>query len=83
MGINQKIDKTVDWLREKVKEAGCKGLVVGVSGGIDSAVVCYLIKKAFPDNSIGVIMSINWHKMSFPPVPHIYHCQPYILCNGT
>ena len=25
MEINQKIDKTVDWLREKVKEAGCKG----------------------------------------------------------
>ena len=28
-GNKSKIDKTVDWLREKVKEAGCKGLVVG------------------------------------------------------
>lgn len=57
--MNIKIDKTVEWLRTKVKESNTKGLVVGVSGGIDSAVVAYLIKKAFPIDSMGVIMSIK------------------------
>ena len=57
--IQEKIEKTVEWLREKTKEANANGLIVGVSGGIDSAVVAYLIKKAFPNDSIGVILSIK------------------------
>lgn len=54
------IDKTIDdlliWLRERVEEAGAKGLVFGLSGGIDSAVMAGLAKKAFPNNSLGLIM---------------------------
>ncbi|MCF6092729.1 NAD(+) synthase [Microaerobacter geothermalis] len=57
--MDEKIEKVVDWLREKVKEAGANGLVVGISGGVDSALVTFLIKKAFPENSLGVIMPIK------------------------
>lgn len=49
----------VEWLQQQVKSAGVNGLVVGVSGGIDSAVVANLIKRACPDNSLGVIMPLN------------------------
>ena len=42
----EQIEKTVEWLHDKVKEAHARGFIVGVSGGIDSAVVAYLIKKA-------------------------------------
>ncbi|MTI70938.1 MAG: NAD(+) synthase [Firmicutes bacterium] len=49
-------DEIVQWLKEKVTNAGCKGVTVGLSGGIDSAVVAALAKKAFPNNTLGVIM---------------------------
>jgi len=54
--IEQKIDLTVDWLREMVKSSGTNGLLVGLSGGIDSTVVAGLIKRAFPNDSLGVIL---------------------------
>jgi NAD+ synthase len=54
--MEEKINKLVEWLREQVKNSGLNGLIVGISGGIDSAVVSHLIKRAFPENSIGVIM---------------------------
>lgn len=57
--LNREIDKIVGWLQEQVYAANAKGLVVGVSGGIDSAVAAALIKRAFPDASLGLILPIS------------------------
>lgn len=59
MDQQKKIDFTVEWLRALVKNANADGLLVGVSGGIDSAVVSFLVKQAFPENSLGVIMPVK------------------------
>ncbi|MFC3039276.1 NAD(+) synthase [Virgibacillus xinjiangensis] len=57
--MEQQVNEIVEWLRNQVKDAGLNGLVVGVSGGLDSAVVAHLIQRAFPDNSLGVKMPIQ------------------------
>ena len=46
----------VEWLRHRIVEAGARGLVVGLSGGIDSAVVTRLCQMAAPGAVVGVIM---------------------------
>ncbi len=45
------------WIREKFKEAGARRAVLGISGGIDSALLAALLAKALgPENVTGVIM---------------------------
>ena len=50
------IETIVSWIRKRVEEAGAKGVLVGLSGGIDSSCVAVLCKKAFPDNTLGIMM---------------------------
>ena len=50
----QLVDKLVLWIKDRVEAAGCKGAVLGMSGGIDSAVVAVLCQRAFPQNTLGV-----------------------------
>lgn len=38
--------KIVNWIRERIKEAGAKGIVMGLSGGVDSSCVAALAKAA-------------------------------------
>src|SRR5690625_1904807 len=52
------VNNIVKWLQEMVKETGTNGLVVGVSGGLDSAVVAHLIKRAMPEDSLAALLPI-------------------------
>ena len=52
-------DYLVKWIQKQVTIAGFKGVVVGISGGIDSAVVAALAKRAFPQTALGLIMPIE------------------------
>ena len=45
-----------DWIRAEVTAGGGRGAVFGLSGGIDSAVVAALAKRAFPNHTLGVVM---------------------------
>jgi len=45
-----------EWLRERVTAAGARGLVVGLSGGLDSAVVARLCQMAVPEDVLGVML---------------------------
>jgi NAD+ synthase len=51
------------WIREAVLAAGGKGVVLGMSGGVDSSVAAVLSKRAFPEAILGVIMPCHSSKI--------------------
>ena len=56
MNVEALTEKLVSWIRDEVTARGCRGVVIGVSGGVDSAVVAVLCKRAFPESTLGVMM---------------------------
>lgn len=59
LNINPKdvSERIVSFTREKVEEANANGVVVGLSGGVDSSTVAFLSVKALgPEKVLGLIM---------------------------
>lgn len=54
--IEEKINNIVNWTRKQVIEARKKGVIFGLSGGIDSAVIAVICKKAFPNTTTALIL---------------------------
>lgn len=51
----KEVDERVGYIRSKLKESGCSGIIFGNSGGKDCALVGILCKKAC-ENTVGVMM---------------------------
>lgn len=56
MKLSEEIAK---WIREQVQKANKTGVVLGLSGGIDSSCVAVLSKKALGSNVLGLILPCN------------------------
>ncbi|MGL5438726.1 MAG: NAD(+) synthase [Metamycoplasmataceae bacterium] len=76
MNLNEYIEYLVTWIKNQVLQANAKGVIIGISGGIDSAIVAALSKKAFPDNTLGILLPIN-SKRSFDLEDGIELCKKY------
>jgi len=50
------VQRLCDWMRDKVTEAKAEGVLFGLSGGLDSAVVAALSVKIFPQNTLAIII---------------------------
>ena len=57
-----RIDAISRWIKDQVELANAKGIVLGLSGGIDSAVVAALAKRSLGDNVLGLILPCHSHK---------------------
>ena len=56
MDAEIQVQKLVGWIKDRVEAAKCQGVVLGLSGGLDSAVLAVLCCRALPKNTLGVIM---------------------------
>lgn len=54
--MHTRATELAEWLRERVHASGARGIAVGLSGGIDSAVVVRLAQMAMQDQVVGVLM---------------------------
>jgi NAD+ synthase len=50
-------NKIINWIREQIKQAEVRGIVLGLSGGVDSCVTAFLVRQALGKNRVlGLIL---------------------------
>jgi NAD+ synthase len=56
------IDAISRWIRDQVKQAGAKGVILGLSGGIDSALVAALAQRSLGPGVLGLVLPCHSHR---------------------
>ena len=56
MNCKEEVDRICKFIKDTVKDAGAKGVVLGLSGGLDSAVVYKLCERALGRNTLCIYM---------------------------
>ncbi|MDO4540609.1 MAG: NAD(+) synthase [Syntrophomonadaceae bacterium] len=56
MKVEKKAEFLQEWLQKVIERTGSRGVVLGLSGGLDSAVVAALAVRALPGRCLGIIM---------------------------
>ena len=59
--MSDRAERIAEWLRQRADDAGARGFVFGLSGGIDSAVVARLCQMAAPQRVLGVLLPCYSH----------------------
>ncbi len=59
MNTEQVAGQLVAWLRTEAESASARGIVFGLSGGVDSAVVAQLARRAFPETHLALILPVH------------------------
>jgi NAD+ synthase len=59
--MSDRAERIAAWLRTRANDAGARGFVFGLSGGIDSAVVARLCQMAAPQRVLGVLLPCYSH----------------------
>ena len=54
--MKEKLEKILNYIKQNVENARANGVIVGLSGGIDSALVATLCKKALNENVLALLM---------------------------
>ncbi|MGL5591583.1 MAG: NAD(+) synthase [Mycoplasmoidaceae bacterium] len=76
--VDSKINYIVSWMKNYLENSGSKGFVLGVSGGIDSAVLAFILKKYFPKKYSTYWIDIESSKEDFKYASLIFKIPEFI-----